>query len=112
MNRQWYLARLRWAVLAEQEGLRHWRESSVLFRGWDEREAFAKALKIGRSQEGVIDEGDQTVITRLAAVVTLDWLGSELPETVEIGWQDTVGEERLPVDHRFEPERRWPPPTF
>lgn len=112
MKQEWYLVRLRWAVLAEREGLRHWRESSVLLRGGDEREAFEKALKVGRNQENMIDEGDQSVVTRLAEVVTMDWLGTELPDTLEVGWQDLAAEERLPVDHQFEPERRWPPPTF
>lgn len=112
MNRRWYQARLRWAVMADDEGLRHWKESIVMFRAGDDSRAFETALEIGRRQQHWIEEGDCGVATLLAEVVTLDCLGEHLPAVVEITIGDLAATERLPATHRFWPEAAFPPPSF
>jgi hypothetical protein len=53
-GRQWYQARLRWAVMEEGRGLDHWREAEHLFQNDSREVAFEEALRIGRSQEYAI----------------------------------------------------------
>ena len=48
----WFHARLRWAVMAGGEGLRHWEESDCFFRSADWEAAFTRALAIGRGRQG------------------------------------------------------------
>ena len=95
----WFGARLRWAVMAEAEGLRRWEA------------AFARALTIGRARQGGQDEEAQYVETRLAAVVTLDCLGDDpsvlMGESVAIMPIESVGFEQV-----FRPGEVLPPPTF
>ncbi len=109
---RWYQARLRWAVMADEgEGLRHWEESDCFFRSADWAAAFARALAIGRAQQGAHDEDTQYVETRLAAVVMLDCLGDDpgvlMGESVTIMPVEPVG-----FEHVFRPEEVRPPPSF
>jgi len=53
-GRQWYQARLRWAVMEEGRGLDHWREAEHIFQSDSREAAFEEALLIWRSQEYVI----------------------------------------------------------
>jgi hypothetical protein len=53
-GRQWYQARLRWAVMEEGCGLDHWREAEHIFQSDSREAAFEEVLRIGRSQECVI----------------------------------------------------------
>ena len=101
----WFGARLRWAVMAEAEGLRHWEESDCFFRSAD------WALAIGRDRQGAHDEDARYVETRLAAVVTLDCLGDDVGvlvgESVTIMPVEPVG-----FEHVFRPGEVLPPPSF
>ena len=45
--RQWFQARLRWAVLEQGRGLDHWREAEHIFLSADRETAFQEALRIG-----------------------------------------------------------------
>ena len=108
----WFRARLRWAVMAgEGEGLRHWEEADCFFRSVDWDTAFARALSIGRDRQRAHDEDTQYVETRLAAVVTLDYLGED-PNMLE--GQSVTIPPSAPVqfDHVFRPEEAIPPPSF
>jgi hypothetical protein len=49
--RQWFQARLRWAVLEEGRGLAHWREAEHIFISEDRETAFQEALRIGYAGE-------------------------------------------------------------
>ena len=49
--RQWFQARLRWAVLEEGRGLDHWREAEHIFISEDRETAFQEALRIGYAGE-------------------------------------------------------------
>ncbi len=109
---RWYQARLRWAVMADEgEGLRHWEESDCFFRNADWAAAFARALAIGRAQQGAHDEDTQYVETRFAAVVMLDCLGDDpgvlMGESVTIRPVEPVG-----FEHVFRPGEVRPPPSF
>ena len=107
----WFGARLRWAVMAEAEGLRHWEESDCFFWSADREAAFARALAIGRARQGAHEEDTQCVETRLAAVVTLDCPGDGssvlMGESVAIVPVEAVGFEVV-----FRPGEVVPPPTF
>jgi hypothetical protein len=112
-RRQWYRARIRWAEMVEGRGIRDWEEGLYLFRSEDRETAFVRALEIGEGgQSGGEEEGRHTrwVETRLAEVVTLDCLGSELEEEpLEVHWMRLPATEKIAFDHKFEPAKRAPP---
>ena len=112
MNKQWYYAQLRWAVMVEgKQGLRAWKEAVHIFLSEDEQTAFQQALEIGRQGEDVHTEGRREVETRLAEVVRLDCLGSNQTQfEVRIG--SSNARERLPFDHVFKPEEHMPDSSF
>jgi hypothetical protein len=49
--RQWFQARLRWALMEEQWGLYRWREAEHIFLSEDRDTAFQEALRIGHAEE-------------------------------------------------------------
>ncbi|MGP8268795.1 MAG: hypothetical protein ACLQLH_01900 [Terracidiphilus sp.] len=112
MNKQWYYAQLRWAVMVEgKEGLRAWKEAVHIFLSEDEQTAFQQALEIGRLGEDVHTEGRREVETRLAEVVRLDCLGSNQTQfKVWIG--SSKARQRMPFDHVFKPEEHMPESAF
>ena len=74
-GKQWFQARLRWAVMEEGRGLDHWLEAEHIFQSDSREAAFAEALRIGHSQEYVVvpDRGRATTFEhRLAEVVYLE----------------------------------------
>ena len=114
-RRQWYRARIRWAEMVKGRGIRNWEEGLYLFRSEDREAAFGRALEIGEGgQSGGDEEGRRTrwVETRLAEVVTLDCLGSELDqdeEPLEVHWIRQPATEKIAFEHRFEPAKKVPP---
>ena len=112
MNKEWFQARLRWAEMADDEGLRSWQESTVLFRSRDEEEAFEQALRYGRRREGGREEDGRYVGLRLAEVVTLDRIGAVLPDEFEVAWEHRAPTAPLPDDYLFAPEQRRPVASF
>jgi len=112
MNMEWFQARLRWAVMADGEGLRGWQEGTVLFRSRNEREAFQKALSIGQRRQGGGEEDGRFVGLLLAEVVTLDRIGPVIPDEFEVAWEQRLAPEPLPDDYRFAPEQRTPVASF
>jgi hypothetical protein len=114
-RRQWYRARIRWAEMVEGRGIRNWEEGLYLYRSEDREAAFSRALEIGEGgQSGGDEEGRRTrwVETRLAEVVTLDCLGSELDEDeepLEVHWIRLPATEKIAFEHRFEPAKKVPP---
>ena len=112
MNKQWYYAQLRWAVMVEgKEGLREWKEAVHIFLSEDEKTAFHQALEIGRLGEDIHTEGRREVQTRLAEVVRLDYLGSGQTQ-FEVRLGSSKARERLPFDHVFNPEEHMPESPF
>ncbi|HUX28056.1 MAG TPA: hypothetical protein VMV39_04680 [Terracidiphilus sp.] len=110
--RQWYCAKLRWAVMAEgKEGLREWKEAVHIFLSEDEQTAFKQALNIGYQGEESHTEGRREVETRLAEVVRLDYLGSNQTR-FEVRLGSSKAQEHLPFEHVFRPEENMPEPPF
>jgi len=71
-ERQWFQARLRWAVMEEGRGLDHWREAEHIFQSDSREAAFAEALRMRHSQDYVLvpeRAGDPAFECRLAEVV-------------------------------------------
>jgi hypothetical protein len=112
MNKEWFQARLRWAEMADGEGLRGWQDGIVLLRASDEGEAFQKALRIGQRPQGGVEEDGGFVGLRLAEVVTLDRIGALIPDEFEVAWERRPAAKPLPDDYEFAPERRIPAASF
>jgi hypothetical protein len=113
-ERQWFQARLRWAVMEEGRGLDHWREAEHIFQSDSREAAFAEALRIGHSQEYVVvpDRGRVTPFEyRLAEVVYLEEKGPA-PVTFEVSIGVVKATESLDFDHEFNPDERMPEPAF
>jgi hypothetical protein len=111
-SRQWYYAQLRWAVMVEgKEGLREWKEAVHIFPSEDDQTAFQQALEIGRLGEEHHTEGRHEVETRLAEVLRLDYLGSELTQ-FEVKLGSSKAQEHLPFEHVFHPEQNVPESPF
>ena len=113
-ERQWFQARLRWAVMEEGRGLDHWLEAEHIFQSDGREAAFAEALRIGHSQEYVVvpDRGRVTTFEyRLAEVVYLEEKGSA-PAAFEVSVGTIKATEPLGFEHEFNPDARMPEPAF
>jgi hypothetical protein len=113
-GRQWYQARLRWAVMEKGRGLDHWREAEHIFQSDSREAAFAEALRIGRSQEYVITPDRPAGACfeyRLAEVMYLEEHGAA-PAGFTVPLAPQPATERLGVEHQFRPEARIPEPAI
>jgi len=113
-GKRWFQARLRWAVMEEGRGLDHWLEAEHIFQSDSREEAFAEALRIGRSQEYVVvpDRGRVTTFEqRLAEVVYLEEKGPT-PTAFEVSLGMIKATDPLGFEHAFNPEGRIPEPAF
>lgn len=115
-KRQWYRARIRWAEMVKGHGIRHWEEGLYLYRSENRQAAFQRALEIGEGgQSGEVEQrrrGTRWIETRLAEVMALDCLGSELSEEeepLEVHWIRLPATEKIAFEHRFEPAKKMPP---
>jgi hypothetical protein len=114
--RQWFQARLRWAVLEEGRGLAHWREAEHFFLSEDRETAFQEALRIGYAGEySLAPAPDQkpapTFDCRFAEVEYLEELGmGRMAFEVYLGEKPAC--EAIGFDHEFDPAARVPDPIF
>lgn len=114
--RQWFQARLRWAVLEEGRGLDHWREAEHIFISEDRESAFQEALRIGYAGEySLIPAPDQkdtpTFDCRFAEVEYLEELGmGRTAFKVYIG--EKPASEAIAFDPEFDPAAHVPDPIF
>jgi hypothetical protein len=114
--RQWFQARLRWAVLEEGHGLYRWREAEHIFLSEDRETAFQEALRIGYAGEySLIPAPDQedapTIDCRFAEVEYLEELGmGRTAFEVYIGEKPAC--EVIGFDHEFNPAAQVPAPIF
>jgi hypothetical protein len=114
--RQWFQARLRWAVLEEGRGLDHWREAEHIFISEDRETAFQEALRIGYAGEySLIPTADQkdapTIDCRFAEVEYLEELGMGRT-AFEVNLGEKPACEAIGFDHQFDPAARAPGPIF
>jgi hypothetical protein len=114
--RQWFQARLRWAVMVEGCGLDRWREAEHFFLSDDRESAFQEALRLGFAEEcSLVPTRDQKhqpeIDYRFAEVVYLEELGMG-----RTAFEAYLGErkatEQIAADHEFDPAGRMPPPIF
>lgn len=56
-EQSWLHAKVRWAVMVEDRGIREWEEAGFLFRSEDFDSAFQRALAIGEGYQGGGEEG-------------------------------------------------------
>ena len=115
-TRQWFQARLRWAVLEQGRGLDHWQEAEHIFLSEDREAAFQEALRIGEAKEYSLiptkeQKGAPEIDCRFAEVVYLEELGMGRT-AFEVYLGDKAAAERIAFDHEFHPAGRVPPPIF
>ena len=115
-TRNWFQARLRWAVLEEGRGLDHWREAEHIFLSDDRETAFQEALRIGEAEEYSLiptkdQKGASEIHCRFAEVVYLEELGMGRT-AFEVYLGERAATERIAFDHEFNPAGRVPPPIF
>ncbi len=114
--RQWFQARLRWAILEEGRGLDHWREAEHIFLSENRDTAFQEALRLGQAEEYSLfptqeEKGAPVIDCRFAEVVYLEDLGrGRTAFAVYLGEQEAT--ERIGFDHAFNPAGRVPPTIF
>src|SRR5919108_4648931 len=105
--RQWFQARLRWAILEEGRGLTQWREAEHIFLSEDQDTAFQEALRIGYAEEHSLaptkeQKGVPVIDCRFAEVVYLqEWGSGRTAFQVNLG--DKKATERIAFDHEFDP---------
>ncbi len=113
--REWFQARLRWAVMEEGYGLTQWREAEHIFLSESRETAFQEALRIGYAEEHSLipNEGDDmpAVDFRFAEVVYLEELGMGRT-AFEVYLAEKDATERMDFDHVFDPAGRMPQPIF
>ena len=114
--RQWFQARVRWAVLEEGHGLYRWREAEHIFLSEDRETAFQEALRIGYAGEySLIPATDQedapTIDCRFAEVEYLEELGMGRT-AFEVYLGEKPACEVIGFDHEFNPAAHVPAPIF
>jgi len=112
MEREWFHAQIRLAVMEDSKrGLPSWEGSAYLFRSEDHETAFKQAIAEDRRREHFSKPGRHRIAVRLAKIVTLDRLGSEVTEFLA-PWVSEKPTEHLAFDHIFEPDGALPPRCF
>ena len=114
--RNWFQARLRWAVLKEGRGLNHWRESEYFFLSTDWEAAFQQALRIGYEGECWLNPApDRRKAPRLqrrfADVQYLEELRTDRT-SFQVYLGQKPARETIGFDHEFDLAARMPAPIF
>ena len=114
--RQWFQARLRWAVLEEGHRLYQWREAEHFFLSEDREAAFQEALRIGYAGEYSLirapDQKDAPAIDcRFAEVEYLEELGMGRT-AFEVYLGEKPAREAIGFEHEFDPAGHVPAPIF
>ena len=114
--RQWFQARLRWAVLEEGRGLYQWREAEHIFLSEDRDTAFQEVLRIGYSKEWSVAPNPEhtnapTIDCRFAEVEYLEELGMGRT-AFEVYLGEKPACEALGFEHEFEPAAHVPAEIF
>ena len=88
-------------------------ECEHMFLSESRETAFQEALRIGREEEYALvgEEGSPEIECRLAEVVYLESLGSDVAR-FEVQLGEKPARERISFDYIFQPEARMPPPPF
>src|SRR5690242_12000394 len=112
MSAGWFSAKVRVICLVEGAGATMQDESVHVFRASGVDGAFARALQLGREQEGeYLNSDGERVRWRFDRVLTLDALGAEDLDGVEVHSELGPAEESLPFDAEFDPENHKPTET-
>lgn len=107
----WFSAKIRVACLVDGVGLARYMDSVHLFIASDYANAMARALALGHAhEEEYLNADNVRVRWKLAAIVSLDSLGDELRDGIEVYSEpvEPSPEELVAFDHEFHPERSEP----
>ncbi len=108
MTKRWYCARMRWAVMEEEKGLREWQEAAIGFQADNDPDAFERALQFGRENEPSHQEGRLWVDKRLAEIIELDVLF----DRQQFEFVRKPADRQIAFNHLFEPEKLEPRAAF
>jgi Domain of unknown function (DUF4288) len=112
---QWYSARIRLVCLIEGEGATIYQDSVVVMRAADFREAFQRALEVGRGrEEEYLNADGELVRWRLKAVFSLDVIQADQLDGAEVYSEPVELEpgDRDPFDITYAPESSEPTQTI
>jgi len=114
--RQWFQARLKWAVLEEGRGLNHWREAEHIFLSEDRKAAFQEAVRIGHAGEySLSPAADQAPAPsfdcRFAEVEYLEELGMGRT-SFEVFLGEKPARDAIGFDPEFDPAAHMPDPIL
>ena len=114
--RQWFQARLRWAVLEKGRGLDHWREAEHIYLSEDRQAAFQEALRIGYAGEYSLSpapdqEQGPSFDCRFAEVEYLEELGMGRT-AFEVYLGEKPADTAIGFEHEFDPAAHVPEPIL
>jgi hypothetical protein len=117
VNLEFYSARLLFVILVDDgrpKKRNHFDESVVVFRALNFRDAFKRALKLGRSHEtDCQNDKNQRVRWALVDILTLDWVGKRIDgKEVSSKLHYRTQPNPIPPDKKFQPERAKPAQSF
>ncbi|MBN9164885.1 MAG: hypothetical protein BGO98_48270 [Myxococcales bacterium 68-20] len=111
----WFSAKVRIACLVEGVGLSQYMDCLHIFIAVDFADAQARAIALGHThEEECLNADNARVRWKFAEIVTLDCLGEELRDGVEV-YSEPSGpspNELVSFDHEFYPERSQPTQTI
>lgn len=110
----WFSTKVRLVCLLEGAGGTRYMDSVHLFRAKDSADAHGVALKLGREHEDEYRNSEgETVRWRLKEIVSLDCLGAELVDGVEVYSEPVALETDVAIDFDdvFHPEKSEPTQT-
>ena len=116
IDNEWFSAKIRFACLVDSKGLVGYRDSIYVFQSSDFDDAFKRALAIGESQEtSYLNADQQPVKWKLKEIISLDIVGSALPESGAEVYSEPVKplpSEQVPFDHEYDPGTSKPTQTI
>ncbi|XXY32264.1 DUF4288 domain-containing protein [Sorangium sp. So ce233] len=111
----WFSSRLRIACLIEPAGLHRYMDSVHLFKASDLSDAMRRALELGKSHEQeYLNVDGKRVRWLLASVVSLDLIGDDVTDGVEV-YSEPVeirADEFVDFNYKFTPEESEPTQTI
>jgi hypothetical protein len=113
MKKQWFSARLRFAIILEKKGLVRFSDSIFLFKSGNFEDAFKRILEIGHSkQKSYVNDDDLQVAWKLVEVISLDIVRFDSLEGAEVYSEPVSGTDPLlRIEHEFHPELSEPTQT-
>ncbi len=115
MNLKWFSSKIRLVALVESLGSDLYIDSVFIFKADDFKDAFEKAIKLGKNQEEeYINANNKRVCWRLKEIISLDLIKQEELDGVEVYSEpiEIQTDKREPFDVVYHPEKSEPTQTI